>query len=120
MPGGLHPPLTVIATFPNPNYVNPVTHGNALFVITVVTLVLVPIVVSARLWARFVVLRKPGWDDFLLCIAMVCTASLMLECLGARAVTDRRTASQYRSGSLLPTLYVLPQTTNRPFRLTRY
>ena len=72
MPGGLHPPLAVIASWPKPNYIDPVTHGNALLVITIIALVLVPVVVIARLWARFVILRKPGWDDFLLCIAMVC------------------------------------------------
>ena len=107
MPGGLHPPLTVIASWPTANYVNPVSHGNALFVITVVTLVLVPIVVSARLWARFVVLRKPGWDDFLLCFAMVCTTYRSLETVDLGAITYNCVAPQHWFSGMLSALYVL-------------
>ena len=107
MPGGLHPPLTVVASWPTPNYIDPVSHGNALFVITVVTLTLIPIVVSARLWARFVVLRKPGWDDFLLCIAMVRTAYCLSKTINSKVISYNCTDSQYRSRGLLSTLCVL-------------
>jgi hypothetical protein len=58
-------------TWPAPNYVNPETRGwgapagiIAMFVITCG-------VVGARLWARFVIKRTVGWDDWLIIASMV-------------------------------------------------
>ena len=71
MPGGLYPPLSVIESWPEPNYVNPILRGNALSTLSIAFIVVSLIVVAARLWARFFILRKPGWDDTLICFALV-------------------------------------------------
>ena len=71
MAGGLRPPLSVIESWPKPNYINPDTKSSALTVIVIILLVVVPVVVAARLWARVVILKKPGWDDGLVLFAMV-------------------------------------------------
>jgi hypothetical protein len=64
MPGGTHPPLTVIMTW-SPNYINPETRGWGLIVLCIVLLFLVYIVVGLRLYARFIMSRNAGIDDVL-------------------------------------------------------
>jgi hypothetical protein len=71
MPGGLHPPTSVIMTW-KPNYVNPETRGAYIVPIVIVLLVLGYIVVGLRLWARFRISKSPGIDDALIIFNMVC------------------------------------------------
>ena|SRR6266498_529200 len=71
MPDALHPPQSVIDSWPAPNYVDPVTRGNALVVISILLTVLSALIVAARVWARFVLIRKPGLDDGLIVVALV-------------------------------------------------
>ena len=71
MPGGVHPPLSVIGSWPQPNYRNPETEGNRLTITTIVLGVIAILVVAARLYARIVLLGNPGWDDFLIVLALV-------------------------------------------------
>lgn len=79
MAGGLRPPLSVIESWPKPNYINPDTKSNALTVIVIILLVIVPVVIAARLWARVVILKKPGWDDGLVLFAMVSPLTSVVE-----------------------------------------
>ncbi|MCJ1232522.1 hypothetical protein MMC14_000475 [Varicellaria rhodocarpa] len=76
MPGGLHPPQSVIDTWPTPNYINPVTRGYGLLALTVILFIVTPSIVGARLWARIIILRKPGLDDVLICFALIPTIGL--------------------------------------------
>ena len=66
-----NPPPDVIASWPAPNYINPVSRGNLLAVSTVVLQVAVFLVVGARLWARFIIKKSSGVDDWLVIFAMV-------------------------------------------------
>ena len=54
-----------------PNFVNPTTHGDAWIGIATTIAILAVASVLARLWARFVILRKPGVDDCLIICALV-------------------------------------------------
>lgn len=71
MPGGLYPPESVTASWPTPNYVNPVTesHSNAVILALLGTLSL--FVVSARMVIRFFIQRNAGLDDYLMLAALV-------------------------------------------------
>lgn len=66
-----HPPLDVILSWPEPNYVNPETRGNALLVVNILFLAICFVAVAARLWARLRILHSAGLDDLLITIAMV-------------------------------------------------
>jgi hypothetical protein len=71
MPGGPHPPLEVVASWPAPNLVNPQGRG---MVTTVLAAIFTPItifVVFARLWVRFRLQRNAGVDDWLMIVSLV-------------------------------------------------
>jgi hypothetical protein len=70
MPGGITPPIAVIATWPAPNYEHPVLRGWALVIVTGVLTLLSLFTVCARVWAR-VGLRNIGIDDWIIIITMV-------------------------------------------------
>ena len=70
--GSLTP--AIIASWPAPNYVDPITRGAYLQASVIVLQIVVAAVVAARLYARFFMLKSPGLDDFLLIFAMVATA----------------------------------------------
>jgi hypothetical protein len=80
MPGGIHPPPLVILNWPAPNYINPETHGYQLVVTSIVLGTLAVATVVARLYARVVLLGNPGWDDYLIVIALVCNWNLLKFC----------------------------------------
>lgn len=73
-----NPPLSVILSWPTPNYVDPETRGNALLIINIIFLALCFAAVGARLWARLRILHSPGLDDLLITIAMVSFPPFML------------------------------------------
>ena len=70
MPGGLHPPLSVILSWV-PNYVDPQSRGWAIVVLVAVLLSLTYIVVGLRLWARIGIRKSLGIDDVLIVFNMV-------------------------------------------------
>ena len=49
------------------------TRGNALLVVAICLITITTAFVAARLWARFVMLRKAGLDDYTIIPAYVCT-----------------------------------------------
>jgi hypothetical protein len=71
MPGGVHPPASIIASWPKPNYVNPESQGNGLIVISLLFGILTTVLVSLRLAARILIIRSPGLDDILIVLGLV-------------------------------------------------
>ncbi|THV52343.1 hypothetical protein BGAL_0082g00330 [Botrytis galanthina] len=67
------PPPQVLSTFPQPNYIDPVTRGPVLLIITAVFLPLVYIVVGLRTFTRIHLSKHFGIDDVFLLIALVPT-----------------------------------------------
>ncbi|KAF7903703.1 uncharacterized protein EAF01_006752 [Botrytis porri] len=67
------PPPQVLSTFPEPNYVDPVTRGPLLLIITAVFLPIVYIVVGLRTFTRIYLSKHFGIDDVFLLIALVPT-----------------------------------------------
>jgi hypothetical protein len=70
MPGGILPPLSVIFSWPVPNYVDPQTRGWGIIVMSIIVASTSLAVVCARLFARMR-LRIIGIDDFIIVAAMV-------------------------------------------------
>lgn len=67
------PPPEVVATWPTPNYVDPVRRGNESIIIQGVLIALVVIFVSIRLYARLAITKAGiGLDDVLICVSTVC------------------------------------------------
>lgn len=67
------PPLSVLITWPEPNYSNPITRGDGLMIIELTLLPLAVAVVFLRMYIRISWLRKSWWDDYLMIAAMVRT-----------------------------------------------
>lgn len=74
MPGGIHPPWSVIATWPEGNYEHPVTRGLSLVVVTITLYAVAVVAVVARLWARLMMQRNAGLDDLLIVFSLVSQA----------------------------------------------
>lgn len=55
-----------------PNYKHPTTFGNAALVVGIVFTTITTLVFFARLWARFVILRKTAADDYTAIVSYVC------------------------------------------------
>lgn len=73
------PPPEVMATWPEPNYVNPVRRGNESIIIQAVLVALVTLFVSIRLYARLVITKAGiGLDDVLIVISAVCFVYIAL------------------------------------------
>jgi len=67
-----HPPKEVLATWPTPNYVDPVRRGPALMIVQIILVVLVTIFVGMRLYARLLITRaRIGLDDILIVFSWV-------------------------------------------------
>lgn len=67
------PSPQVLSTFPQPNYIDPVTRGPALLIITIVFLPIVYIVVGLRTFTRLHLSKHFGVDDVFLLIALIPT-----------------------------------------------
>lgn len=84
MAGGILPPLEVIASWPTPNYVNPVQKGWGLVIAAIILSTLSTSIVCARLWAR-IKLRNMGIDDWIIIITMFPALGMsVLICLASR------------------------------------
>lgn len=71
MPGGLHPPPSVIESWPTPNYVHPQVTDHTLTIMVIVVGAISIIIVSLRMLARFILQRNAGWDDYVMLAALV-------------------------------------------------
>ncbi|GLA38632.1 hypothetical protein AnigIFM63309_005935 [Aspergillus niger] len=71
MPGGLHPPLSVMESWPARNTINPESHGPASIVLPVIFGSIAVTAVILRLWARCVIQRQGKLDDFFIALALI-------------------------------------------------
>jgi hypothetical protein len=71
---GLHPPVSVIATW-SPNYTDPEIGGRYVIIVASVLLAFVYVVVALRVWARFHLAKNSGIDDYLIVTNLVCILS---------------------------------------------
>lgn len=81
MSGGLHPPLSVIESWPTPNYVDPQRTDHSLTTMVIIVAAVSVIVVTLRMVARFVLQRNAGWDDYLMLAALACDSILTRSCV---------------------------------------
>jgi hypothetical protein len=84
--GGLDAPPDVILSWPTPNYINPERHSDAGPIMVIVFLVLSIMVYLARMWARVVITRNVGLDDWIMTSAIIpligaAIAVILGECL---------------------------------------
>lgn len=63
------PPLSTVASWPPPNFVDPETTGPGLVIVNVATLSLALIVLAFRLYARHTLVKITSWDDWLMVAA---------------------------------------------------
>ncbi|KAJ4350083.1 uncharacterized protein N0V89_008704 [Didymosphaeria variabile] len=71
MPGGIHPPLSVVLSWPTPNYVGPVTRPKVATILACVLGPLTMLLLFARLWVRIRIQQHAGLDDWLMIAASV-------------------------------------------------
>jgi hypothetical protein len=69
--GGLTPPYDVVLSWPTPNYENPESRGWAAPIILIIVAVITTMVFIARMWARVVISKNAGLDDWLMTAAMI-------------------------------------------------
>jgi hypothetical protein len=98
-------PPEVMATWPQPNYDDPVRRGNAL-IITELSIVSVAILtLVARLYVRFRIVRTSGADDWVMLVAMV-SRPMHISIYFLASVNVYRRPKPGR-----PVVFVLPQLT---------
>jgi hypothetical protein len=73
------PPPSVAASWPKPNYIDPVTRGPELQIICTLLIAAVISVLALRTWVRSKVLHTMGADDWLMLAALVCKHSQLNE-----------------------------------------
>ncbi|KAI8407108.1 hypothetical protein FOFC_12542 [Fusarium oxysporum] len=66
-----NPPLEVVASWPPPNYDNPVHRGPTLLIVEVTIMSVAILTLMARLYVRIFKVNKHGLDDWLMLAAMV-------------------------------------------------
>jgi hypothetical protein len=66
------PPPDVLASWPTPNYINPVTRGPALIVVEILALCIGAIFLGLRMYVRLRIMRSVDWDDWLMVAGAVC------------------------------------------------
>ena len=88
------PPVSVIAKWPTPNYVNPENHGPGLLIADIILMVVVLVVIGVRFYTRLRVTKKLGPDDLLIGLALVHT---LLFPPTLAQFTDRRVDPDHRS-----------------------
>jgi hypothetical protein len=71
MPGGVNPPMEIVLSWPQANYINPDTHGNGVVFMEGFLLGLCYIIVSLRVYTRAIQARNFGIDDALICFNLV-------------------------------------------------
>jgi endonuclease/exonuclease/phosphatase (EEP) superfamily protein YafD len=66
------PPLSVILTWPKPNYDDPIKRGPEMYIISAIFLTIATLALGTRLYARLFVRRWFGLDDVFVVLAYVC------------------------------------------------
>jgi len=65
------PPISVMAKWPKPNYVNPETTGAGLLITNCVMLSVSLVVIGIRIYTRVWISNNFGWDDVFILLALV-------------------------------------------------
>ena len=76
MPGGLHPTLAVLASWPSTPSPHPVTRGWGFPALIIILYLLAALAVGGRMVARFVYMRNGGVDDVCIILSFVSFLSL--------------------------------------------
>ncbi|KAL6705108.1 hypothetical protein ACN47E_007367 [Coniothyrium glycines] len=76
MPGGLHPPIEVVLSWPKPNTENPERRPNTMNILAFVFGPITVCLLLARLWIRVFHQRNAGFDDWLMLAATIPTIAL--------------------------------------------
>ena len=79
----MHPTAAVIASWPKPNYVDPVTRGPALTIVNIIFIILVLIVVALRYYTRLRITNSFGQDDIVIGLSLIPTFALTVVVLVA-------------------------------------
>jgi hypothetical protein len=69
---GLLPPISVLAKWPVPNYDDPVTRSKVVLITSCALGSVMLVTVGARMWARAIIQKNAGLDDWIITAAMVC------------------------------------------------
>ena len=64
------PPLEVLQSWPKPNFVNPITRGNELLLITIILFPLAMGMVALRAFTRLRISKSFGADDIVLLVSV--------------------------------------------------
>ncbi|CAJ2504667.1 Uu.00g120610.m01.CDS01 [Anthostomella pinea] len=78
-----YPPLEVVLTWPEPNYVNPENRGPALLIVNLTILPLALLCLALRLWVRVRMLKRFWWDDWLMIAATICCCGVTVAAIVA-------------------------------------
>ena len=81
-------PLKVYASWPAPNYVNPVTRGNELLITNIILITLVTFSIVIRIISRLKQAR-PGIDDVFIFIAYIFTIGLTIVVIMGALVLEK-------------------------------
>lgn len=65
------PPAAVIASWPTPNYTDPVVRGNAVIVMNLILYPIVLSILAIRIFTRISISKSFGADDYLIVLALV-------------------------------------------------
>lgn len=71
MPGGIHPPLKELLSWPVANYKDPVTQPKYVLIFSCIIGPISIALLVARLWVRIHMQRSAGWDDWFMLAAAV-------------------------------------------------
>ncbi|KAM3076934.1 hypothetical protein ACMFMF_004850 [Clarireedia jacksonii] len=72
------PPAYVLASWPKPNYVDPVTHGYGNVVMNIVLYLILCMFLSLRIWTRTRLRASFGADDIMILLAMIPTTGFFV------------------------------------------
>ncbi|KAB5570724.1 integral membrane protein [Coniochaeta sp. 2T2.1] len=72
------PASSVLASWPTPNYIDPVTHGPANIIVIVLLLSLAVIFLCIRFYTRLLITRGSGVDDILILLAFIPAAAFAI------------------------------------------
>ncbi|KXL50068.1 hypothetical protein M433DRAFT_27169 [Acidomyces richmondensis BFW] len=70
------PPLSVIETWPTPNYSDPNTRGPSSLILNIVFIAMVMVAVAIRYYCRLCIKKWFGWDDIMIAMALIFTIGL--------------------------------------------
>lgn len=78
----------ILASWPAPNYVNPVTRGNGVLIVNLVFFPVVILIILIRLYTRLKISKSFGLDDWLILAAMLPATTYAVLALLAEKVFD--------------------------------